>query len=181
MLFRSTKIASRIKTFNNITSTYNYIDNLALQGTPYSYRVTAEFTEVNSSGFPFNIVQSLPSDQVCAQLPRILPLMTNVDVVATSTTAGQMNVKWSRANREKLDTITNPGPYRYALFRAPNFAGGVPVRIYTSPLRAQFWQATDTTFLDTNLNTTDQPYHYQVAFFVRGNDRSEERRVGKEC
>ncbi len=164
------KIASRIKTFNNITNTYNYIDNLALQGTPYSYRVTAEFTEVNSSGFPFNIVQSLPSDQVCAQLPRILPLMTTVDVAATSTTAGQMNVKWSRANREKLDTITNPGPYRYALFRAPNFAGGAPVRIYTSPLRAQFWQAVDTTFLDTNLNTTDQPYHYQVAFFVRGND-----------
>ncbi|MBL7776574.1 MAG: gliding motility-associated C-terminal domain-containing protein, partial [Saprospiraceae bacterium] len=32
-----------------------------------------------------------------------------------------------------------------------------------------FWQANDTCFTDLGLNTLGQPYHYQVAFYTRGN------------
>ena len=150
---------------------YVFIDNQVESGQTYCYRVLAKFAKISAGGYAFNLVESLPSEEVCVQLPRNLPLITNVDVQATATTAGRISARWSKPLAQDLDTLANPGPYRYRLLRAPGFSGSafapVPGADFTA---AQFWQANDTLFEDTGLNTADQPYRYRVEFFVRGED-----------
>lgn len=148
---------------------YYFKDVNVERGRTYCYRILAKFARTSAGGYPYNLVESLPSEEVCVQLPRDLPLITNVSVLQTSQTDGQMQVCWSKPVAKDLDTLINHGPYRYQLLRAPGLNGGalqpVPGADFTVN---EFWQANDTCFTDKNLNTQDQPYHYQVAFYVRG-------------
>jgi gliding motility-associated-like protein len=150
---------------------YVFVDNNVESGQTYCYRVLAKFAKISAGGYAFNLVESLPSEEICAQLPRNLPLITNVDVQSTSATGGQMQVRWSKPLAQDLDTLLNPGPYRYRLLRARGFSGPalapVPGADFTV---AQFWQANDTIFNDINLNTAGEPYRYRVEFYVRGED-----------
>ncbi|HND87028.1 MAG TPA: gliding motility-associated C-terminal domain-containing protein [Saprospiraceae bacterium] len=149
---------------------YFFQDKNVERGRTYCYRVLAKFARRSTGGYAYNIVESLPSAEVCVQLPRDLPLITNVTVISTGSADGQMEVRWSKPVAQDLDTLINHGPYRYQLLRASGLTGGilqeVPGGSFTA---AQFWQANDTVFLDKNLNTAGQPYHYQVAFYAGSN------------
>lgn len=149
---------------------YTYSDNTVLRGQQYTYVVTAEFTELNSTGFPINIVEGLPSKRVCVQVSRDLPLMTHADVRTTSTATGQIFVQWSKPFAPDLDTLLNPGGYQYRLYRAVGNAGGSFQEIWRSPIRAKFYQAIDTNYVDINLNTEAQPYRYRIALIVKNID-----------
>ena len=162
-----TKLAEAITTV--AAGKYTYDDITAIRGREYSYRVIAEFTELNSSGQIFSLIESIPSDEACVRLANDIPLLINVDVKTTDTNTGQIFVRWTRPKPSELDTLQNPGPYRYDLYRAPNFAGGSFTRIF-SITKPTFWQAIDTSFTDINLNTTAQPYRYHVAFWANGID-----------
>lgn len=148
---------------------YFFLDQNVERGRTYCYRVLAKFARTSAGGYPYNLVEGLPSEEVCIQLPRDLPLVTNVSVRVTDATAGVMDVCWSKPLASDLDTLLNPGPYRYQLLRAPGASGGTfsPVPganfIYDA-----FWKANDTCFTDINLNTAGQPYRYAVEFYVRG-------------
>lgn len=148
---------------------YYFQDVNVERGRTYCYRILAKFARISSGGYPYNLVESLPSEEMCVQLPRDLPLITNVSVLQTDAAAGQMQVCWSKPVPGDLDTILNHGPYRYQLLRAPGLSGGVfqeiPGASFTA---ASFWQANDTCYTDLNLNTAGQPYQYKVAFYVRG-------------
>jgi gliding motility-associated-like protein len=149
---------------------YVFVDNNVQRGRTYCYRVLAKFARTSAGGFPYNLVESLPSAEVCVQLPRDLPLITNASVEATSTAAGQVQVCWSKPVAADLDTLQNAGPYRYQVLRAEGLSGGPLLEIPGASLVAvQFWQANDTCFLDQNLNTASGPFHYQVDFYVEGN------------
>lgn len=150
---------------------YSFVDNTVERGRTYCYRVLAKFARVSIGGYPYNIVESLASEEACAQLPRDLPLLTNVSVEATSPSAGRMRVAWSKPVAADLDTITNHGPYRYQLRRSEGFTGGTMVDVPgASFVSNTFWQANDTIFeFDENLNTQDRPYRYTVDFYVKGN------------
>jgi gliding motility-associated-like protein len=150
---------------------YYYQDTQVERGRTYCYRVLAKFARTSIGGYPYNVVESLASEEVCAQLPRDLPLMTNVSVEATDLSAGRMYVAWSKPVAQDLDTIINHGPYRYQLRRADGFSGGtfsdVPGASFSSN---EFLQANDTTFaFDEPLNTVSGPHRYQVDFYVKGN------------
>ena len=148
---------------------YYFKDTNVERGRTYCYRVLAKFARTSAGGSPFNLVSGLASDEVCVQLPRELPLITNVSVLQTDPVAGQMRVCWSKPVPEDLDTIVNHGPYRYQVLRAPGLAGGTLQEIPGASFVADnFWQANDTCFTDANLNTQGQPYHYQIAFYVKG-------------
>ncbi len=162
------KIKSRSTTFTG--NKYTYTDNTVARGRQYSYVVTPEFIETNSTGFPTNIVEGLPSEKVCVQLARDLPLMLNADVKTTSTTAGSIFVKWSKPYYKDLDTLQNGGGYRYILYQAEGDAGGNFVQVWQSPLYAQFFKARDTSFTVNGLNTVARPYRYRVAFIVKNTD-----------
>jgi gliding motility-associated-like protein len=153
-----------------VNGRYTYVDNNVSRGRTYCYRVMATFakyTDLNPPQ-PFNLVESLPSKEVCQQLSREVPLLLNVDVEETDPTTGAIFLRWNRPLAEDLDTIQNPGPYTYELHRADGINGTnfQPLGVsFTSP---SFWQAIDTTYTDTLVNTIDRGYNYKVEFYVNG-------------
>ena len=148
---------------------FQYIDPDVEQGRTYCYRILAEFARRSDGGFAFNRVFSLPSDEICVQLNRDIPIITNVSVLETSTTNGQIEIRWVKPLANSLDTIRNPGPYKYEVWRATGITSSgfqpVPGASFTS---ATFAGANDTVFVDNNLNTEGTPYTYQIAFYVAG-------------
>ncbi len=158
--------------FANTTASENgrYIfqDPNVERGKTYCYRILAGFAKTTEIGLPYNRVESLPSDEICIQLSRDVPLLTNVDVRATDLLNGEMEVRWTKPLAEDLDTIQNAGPYVYEVWRADGITdtGFAPIGIsFSSP---SFWQANDTFFIDTGLNTQDKPYSYRIALYVNG-------------
>lgn len=149
---------------------YYFVDNHVEQGRTYCYRVLAKFARLSAGGYPYNIVESLPSEEVCVQLPRNLPLITHVSVENTDPANGKMRIAWSKPNGADLDTVINHGPYRYQVLRASGLNGGVLQELPLASFTANsFWQANDTIFeFDEGLNTSGNPYHYRVDFYVNG-------------
>jgi gliding motility-associated-like protein len=147
---------------------YVFTDTDVERGKTYCYRILAGFAQYTAAGLPFNRVESLPSEEICVQLSRDVPLITNVDVRETSTSLGEIEVVWTKPNPEDLDTLQNTGPYTYEVLRAEGItnSGFQPIGVsFTSPT---FWEANDTSFIDTGLNTEENAYSYQIAFYVNG-------------
>ncbi len=141
---------------------YFFIDNQTEAGNTYCYRVQAEFAKLTSTSNPYNIVESLPSNESCVILKRDIPLITKVSVSETSSGTGMIHVKWTKPLADQLDTIKNPGPYRFDIYRA--VVGGVPVLV-SSISSAHFKTIADSNYFDKNLNTIDNQYSYFISFF----------------
>ena len=151
---------------------YIFEDPNVERGRTYCYRILAEFARTTPTGsYTYNTVESLPSEEICLQLGRDIPLITQVDVQTTGTNDGQIGVCWTKPLAADLDTVLNPGPYRYEILRGEVPAGGdltdVPVAPIGVSFESEFFaNANDTCFTDTELNTTGNIYFYQVAFYV---------------
>jgi gliding motility-associated-like protein len=133
-----------------------------LHGIDYSYMVVAFYSDGSLS---------YASSNVCAQLVRDVPIITNVSVLSTGA-AGAVWTHWVKplGNTSNLDTIANPGPYEYRLLRATGQNGTlsfapVPGAVYSYPT---YWQLTDTGFVDSGFNTENSPYTYRVDFYSNG-------------
>lgn len=154
-------------TNQNDGSEYFYEDDDVVRGITYCYRILAEFASTTSTGNPFNRVESLASNEVCLQLSRDLPLITKVSIENTSTTDGDILVAWTKPLANDLDTIENPGPYRYQLLRSPGIGNDNFTEITDANFTIlNFTDPVDTSYLDENLNTMDQAYEYKVEFYV---------------
>ncbi len=160
-----TRIVANTRQLEN--GRYVFDDYDVQSGRTYCYRVIALFAKLTSLDPPqrYNIVESLPSEEVCAQLSRDLPLMLHADVQVTSATEGEVYVSWSRPLAEDLDTLLHPGPYTYELRRGEGLSPNQTQLIanFTAPA---FAEAVDTFFLDTGLNTESSPYFYEVLFYT---------------
>ena len=161
-----TQIAKEIIDIDN--GRFIYTDTDVERGRFYCYRIVAEFAEINPAGFAFNFAESIPSEEVCVQMSRDLPLITNVTVEDTDDATGKIQVRWSKPSADDLDTLQNPGTYVYKVYRSPDLGGSnlVEVASFTSNT---FAGANDTIFNDINLNTVNSPYSYQIEFLVQGN------------
>lgn len=148
---------------------YYYLDLDVERGRTYCYRVLANFARLTSSNFEYNKVPSLPSEEICIQLSRDIPLITKVSVVNTDVSNGTMEIRWTKPNPEDLDTIANPGPYIYEVWRATGITSTgfelIPGATFTSPT---FSMANDTFYFDNGLNTLENPYSYRIAFYASG-------------
>jgi gliding motility-associated-like protein len=146
---------------------YIYIDTDVERGRTYCYRILALFAKYSTIGQPFNIVESLPSNEVCVQLSRDVPLITNVDVLETDVTNGEIEVKWAKPVEEDLDPQVNPPPYTYEILRADGITdtGFQPIGI---SFTGNDLQEIDTSFIDTGLDTRNQAYSYRIRFLVEG-------------
>jgi gliding motility-associated-like protein len=154
---------------------YSYLDQTTQIGKEYCYRILAEFADKALSQNIFiyyNNVYSLPSNEACAQLAKSIPVITNVSVTSTSNSSGTMFVAWSKPSATDLDTIQNPGPYKYVIWRSVGFPGGTMTRI-DSIEAPTFALLTDTEFNDQGLNTQDNPYSYKISFYSNGNFKGE--------
>ncbi len=138
-----------------ITAT-TYTDNAIVKNTNYSYVLVVAFT--NSKGVDDF---SPMSNAACYLIASASPIMTNVSVLKTSTTAGENFVRWTRP--VKLDTLQYPGPYSYQLMRA---VGTGAFGAIGSPINASIRTAVnDTSYTDTGLNTTALTYRYRTDFY----------------
>jgi len=151
----------------NGSGRYYYLDEDAESARFYCYRILAKFGDLNTAGFPANFVESLPSEEVCVQLSRDLPLITNVSVNTTDNSTGEMEIRWSKPLADDLDTLQNPPPYIFTLYRSPDFDAANLTQIAQFTANT-YWEASDTTFLDTNLDTEGSPYSYEVEFITSG-------------
>ncbi|NNE29591.1 MAG: gliding motility-associated C-terminal domain-containing protein [Saprospiraceae bacterium] len=149
---------------------YSYLDEDVERGRTYCYRILAEFAQLTpGGGFPFNKVESLPSLEVCVQLSRDVPLITKVSVLETDPVNGSIDIRWTKPLAEDLDTVLNPGPYVYELYRAAGFDPLesdfvlVPGASFSAPTLSE---ANDTLFMDTGIDTETIPHTYRVAFYV---------------
>lgn len=127
-------------------------------GAQYCYRLVAVFPQPEGG-------ESYVSKDLC--LPPILadaPVITNVTVDRTSRTAGQVTVKW----RSPFDVSTAqfPKPFRYEVRRAEGFNG---ITRIIKPHTVD--KLTDSTFVDTGLNTEELVYNYRVIAFDANNVR----------
>ncbi len=148
--------------------TYTYTDNTTVVGQQYRYRIVAHFSKLSPNGnFQFDPNESVPSNEVCIYMPIDVPVILNVDVTQTDVTNGQIFVRWTKplAGGNNLDTIQNPPPYRFDLYRGNGFNLSNPVLIHSTTNAASFSALTDTTFNDTGINTTDNAWSYKVLFF----------------
>lgn len=151
------------------STNYTFLDNNLDFGNDYSYRIRAEFTDKSSGGVEFNPFSSFPSDEFCIKLPLELPVIYNVDVRNTATINGAIYIEWSRPNAIDLDTIFNPGPYQFVLYRSEGLTGVNYTKIETKN-SLQFSNLNDTSFNDNGLNTSEKAYNYKIIFIVNGND-----------
>jgi len=137
-------------------STSSYTDNAIVKNTNYSYVLVVAFT--NSKGVDDF---SPMSNSACYLIASASPIMTNVSVLKTSTTAGENLVRWTRPI--KLDTLQYPGPYAYQLMRA---AGTGAFSAIGSPISASIRTAVnDTSYTDTGINTSAVTYRYRTDFY----------------
>ena len=149
---------------------YAYTDRNVDPGRTYCYRVIAEFAKLTPGGrYAFNLVESLPSREICLQQNRDLPILLQADVVQTSTQNGRVRVCWTKPT--DLDTLAQPGPYAYVLQRGTGLNPPANGFQQTGPLLVapSFALANDTCFLDTALNTATNAFSYKVLLFTRGN------------
>jgi gliding motility-associated-like protein len=101
------------------------------------------------------------SNAACYLIASASPIMTNVSVIKTSTTAGENLVRWTRPI--KLDTLQYPGPYSYQLMRA---SGTGAFSAIGSPISASIRTAVnDTSYTDTGINTSAVTYRYRTDFY----------------
>ena len=87
----------------------------------------------------------------------------------TDTQEGEILVRWIAPKAEDLDTLLNPGPYRYQLMRSE----GVGTENFTEIAAANysadnFYELTQTEFTDTNLNTLEEAHTYKIDFYING-------------
>ncbi len=137
-------------------STTSYTDNAIVKNTNYSYLLVVAFT--NSKGADDF---SPMSNSACYLIASASPIMTNVSVLKTSTTAGENLVRWTRP--VKLDTLQYRGPYSYQLMRA---IGTGTYGAIGSPISASIRTAVnDTSYTDTGLNTSALTYRYRTDFY----------------
>ena len=163
-----TKIEDKIFNLNG-DNRFFYDDMDVERGRNYCYRILADFAKTSAGGYNFNEVESLPSEEICVQLNRDIPLITNVDVRTTDAATGQIFIQWSTPKPDDLDTILNHGPYTFELYKATGMTmTGLTLIPTATKTFNNFWEINDTSYLDIGLNTLDNSYSYQLAFYVKG-------------
>ena len=151
---------------------YVFTDDDIERGRTYCYRIVGRFVRYTAAGNPFNLIESIASEEVCVQSSRDLPLLTRVDVLETSPSAGRIDVRWTAPLAEDLDTAANPPPYVYEVLRSPgigtsDFAAVPGTRRSFSTFAAL---ERDTMFVDEGLDTENVGYTYAVAFTSAGQE-----------
>ncbi|MFD1871816.1 gliding motility-associated C-terminal domain-containing protein [Hymenobacter bucti] len=120
------------------------------RGRTYCYRIYVTFP-LPAGG------ASLASNESCSALLGRSAQLTNVDVLTTAPTNGQIAIKWTQP-RPNVGSFNAPLGYRLSR----SSTGAAPFTLVTTKT-----SLTDTTYVDSApaLNTQDGQYTYQLVFF----------------
>jgi gliding motility-associated-like protein len=153
----------------NSSGRYEFVDPDVESGITYCYRVVGEFALNSPGGNPYNRVAGLPSEEGCNQLRRDLPLITKASVMETSSTSGSILISWQNPLLTDLDTLENPGPYRYVIKRANTISGQDFVAIPNGDISFNsFADLSVQSIIDEGINTEDLGYNYIIDFYANG-------------
>jgi len=132
--------------------TYLDDDNgkLLQPGVRYCYRLVATFPTPRGG-------ESYASDEFCTVLKLSMPVITNVSVLTTGADTGRVFVRWVPA--KDIDTLAYPKPYQYRLLRSEIGSSTLAEEVFRSN------NLNDTTFIESNLNTLEKEYKYQLLFY----------------
>jgi len=120
-----------------------------VQGFSYCYRIISEFADG---------AQSYPSEEVCGIIAPGFPVITNVSVLETDESTGEILLRWDKPDR--LDTVPDAdGPFKYIIYRSDE-AYGMRLKKIDSIAGLD-----DTTLFDAGLNTSETQYSYEVALY----------------
>ncbi len=153
-----------------------YFDETVAPGAVYCYRITGVYQKEGT----FEVAEGKASTEVCARLKKDLPVITHVDVQRTDDNNGKIFMDWTKP--VELDTLTYEPPYKYQVVRSTGLQGDedqaqvVKTIQDISSFKALERQSADTVLYDSNLNTQEQPYTYQIKFY--GHDNGEEILIG---
>jgi gliding motility-associated-like protein len=139
---------SLIATTNSIADTFIVDNNNGSglnHGSDYCYMVVAVFPDG---------AESYASDEVCAELVKDVPVLTNASVTATDAATGTVYVAWSRPTQ--INTQAAPGPYVYQIYRSLGNTLQSPVLIDST------LSLNDTIYTDAGLNTVQNSYSYRI-------------------
>jgi gliding motility-associated-like protein len=127
-----------------------------IPGIDYCYRVCAVFLDG---------AESYASPEVCNELKRDVPVITNVDVQSTGGN-DTIYLRWANAlaNGIDFDTLVNPPPYQIIIERNSGFLIGTSPQLVTTLTASSFATLPDS-FVDVALNTAGTPYTYRLGFF----------------
>jgi hypothetical protein len=114
-------------------------------GATYCYRLVAIVGDA----------KSIVSEEFCiGPVIRDAPVITNVSVSDTDP-KGKIRINWGKAADLKPEQF--PPPYKYELYRAEGFIGESGI--------VNIGITSDTTFLDTLVNTAEHVYNYRVVLY----------------
>ncbi len=114
----------------------------------YCYRLVAVFPSPQKG-------ESYVSLETCGIIKADGPAITHVTVDKTDFNEGEITVSWR--GPFEIDQALFPPPYSYELWRGNGFDGDIGTKVMDS--------SSDTTFVDTKLNTSETPFHYTVKLF----------------
>lgn len=141
------KVSSKTNTFND-----NNNGEGLNPGVSYCYRLVAVWPQPSGG-------ESYASEEVCVVMEADVPLITNVSIEKSSETDGEILVRWTPPF--DIDPANFPPPYTYELVRASGFSGKEDlVSVITT---------SDTSFVDTGLNTSGQIFNYRVVLYDASN------------
>ncbi len=136
-------------------SDVKYTDSGLSVGAQYCYRLVAVFPAPGGGKSYVSAESCLPPIKIDA------PVVTNVTVDKTSTTAGKITIKW-RSGFE-ADKVQFPRPFGFKVYRAEGFTG---INKIFSPHTGIL---TDSTYTDTNVNTEEATFNYRIAQYFNSN------------
>lgn len=122
-------------------------------GATYCYRLVAVYDDP--------IAKSVVSSEICVgPIKADAPVLTHVTVEETGVSDGSIRVSWR--NPFDMDRDQFPEPYYYEVYRGEGFESDDDAELTkVSALLS------DTTFLDTGIDTDGKPYHYKVVVYSR--------------
>ncbi|NJN25032.1 MAG: T9SS type B sorting domain-containing protein [Cyclobacteriaceae bacterium] len=127
-------------------------------GATYCYRLVAVFQDPAGG-------ESVVSAETCVMMEEVEgefgSLITNVSVDETDAANGQISLKWT--SPFDIDITKYPGPYTYEVFRGQDFTSSQTQLISLGKI-------SDTTFVDTGLNTLSAPYNYTIVVYDKDNN-----------
>lgn len=132
----------------------DYIDPNVPFGFDVCYRIVSCFADG---------AESQPSEEDCASIDRVIPVITAVSVGITDTDAGQDTIRWIPPI--ELDTLTEfTGEFFYRLYRTVGLAGD-EVLVETTAPSAILDVPGGFEYIDTGLDTEVNVHTYAVEIF----------------
>ena len=128
-------------------------------GAQYCYRLVAVFPL--PGGGESYVSQDICLDPILADAP----VITNVTIDRTGRSDGRVTVRWR--SPFDLNKAQFPPPYSYEVYRAEGFTGNI--RLTSSPIHPG--RLSDSSYVDTGINTEEIIYNYRVVLYDGNNTR----------